>query len=501
MTDSSYMIAPGDTTDSMSMRRRLALALAQKNMQPPQIDHWTQGLAHLANNAISGYQIGALDREEKEETAKGNALLAQLFSGGQPGAAPTSPTSAPASAGGFGEAIAGIESGGKYDALGPQTKTGDRAFGKYQVMGANVPEWTKAHLGRPMTPEEFLADPKAQDAVFQGQFGQYAQKYGPEGAARAWFAGEGGMNDLGRKDQLGTSVGQYGQRFAQALQTQPESAQGAPNRDAVIQMLGNRRTAPIAQGIIQKSVGAQFEPVKPTDEMREYDLYRKQGGKESFYDYKTGLKRAGAIQNTVQIDQKGETEFSKESGKLQAKRFNDLAEDAPAAKQMLSDVETLRELGAKIETGKGAEARAALGPYAKALGIDVQGLDEIQGYEAIVNRVAPNLRVKGSGAQSDFELKNFMKSLPSIGNTPGGNEIAQKVLEGLYQNKITAAEIGAKALNGEVTRTQAEKMLRDLPDPMKEWREFNKATKASSPSAAPDRSAVEQEMRRRGLLK
>lgn len=119
----------------------------------------------------------------------------------------------------FRDAIAGIESAGSgdYSAIGPQTKTGDRAIGRYQVMGANVPEWTKAALGRSMTPQEFAASPEAQDAVFDHRFGQYVQKYGPEGAAKAWFAGEGGMKSGGARDQLGTSVDQYGQKFMRGM--------------------------------------------------------------------------------------------------------------------------------------------------------------------------------------------------------------------------------------------------------------------------------------------
>ena len=117
------------------------------------------------------------------------------------------------------DAIASIESAGSgdYSALGPQTKTGDRAVGRYQVMGANIPEWTKAALGRSMTPEEFAASPEAQDAVFDHRFGQYAEKYGPEGAARAWFAGEGGMNKGGARDSLGTTVDEYGQKFSRNM--------------------------------------------------------------------------------------------------------------------------------------------------------------------------------------------------------------------------------------------------------------------------------------------
>lgn len=117
----------------------------------------------------------------------------------------------------FKRAIATIESGQKYDKLGPVTRSGDRALGKYQVMGANVGPWTEAALGERLTPQEFLNNPKAQEAVFEHRFGSYVQKYGPEGAARAWFAGEKGMHNSAARDQLGTSVGNYGQRFTQLV--------------------------------------------------------------------------------------------------------------------------------------------------------------------------------------------------------------------------------------------------------------------------------------------
>jgi hypothetical protein len=46
------------------------------------------------------------------------------------------------------QAIKDIESsGGNYGLTGPVTRSGDRAYGAYQVMGANVPEWTRKHYG------------------------------------------------------------------------------------------------------------------------------------------------------------------------------------------------------------------------------------------------------------------------------------------------------------------------------------------------------------------
>lgn len=186
---------------------------------------WAIGLSNLTNALMSGVEARRADVGQQRSRQSDIASVLGAMGGPQPQGPSVigqSTEAAPSSTGAPGNAIAGIESGGKYDILGPVTRTGDRAYGKYQVMGNNIPEWSQAALGQPMTKEQFLASPEAQDAVFNHRFGQYTNKYGPEGAARAWFAGEGGMNDLGRKDQLGTSVGDYGSRFAAALGAPPQ---------------------------------------------------------------------------------------------------------------------------------------------------------------------------------------------------------------------------------------------------------------------------------------
>lgn len=112
-------------------------------------------------------------------------------------------------------AISGNESGGRYNALGPMQKNGDRAYGKYQVMGSNIGSWTEKALGRRMTPQEFLADEHAQDAVFDKIFGDYVKQYGnPQDAASAWFSGRPRSQVSGSTtDSLGTSVDEYVRRF------------------------------------------------------------------------------------------------------------------------------------------------------------------------------------------------------------------------------------------------------------------------------------------------
>jgi hypothetical protein len=116
-------------------------------------------------------------------------------------------------------AITNIESGGRYDLLGPvANSSGDRAYGRYQVMGANVGPWTEEALGYRMTPQQFLADPAAQDAVFDHVFGGYVDRYGPEGAARAWFTGS--PTGTGT-DVLGTTADAYVAMFNGGQSGQP----------------------------------------------------------------------------------------------------------------------------------------------------------------------------------------------------------------------------------------------------------------------------------------
>jgi len=85
----------------------------------------------------------------------------------------------------FRNAIIGQESGGVYSKVNKSSG----ALGKYQVMPINVASWSKAALGYSVTPAQYLHSPQIQDAVASHQLQQYYSKWGPAGAAVAWYAG------------------------------------------------------------------------------------------------------------------------------------------------------------------------------------------------------------------------------------------------------------------------------------------------------------------------
>lgn len=178
-------------------------------------------------------QVAKLAIDQKREEGFGNLVNGAFGTGSTPSAPRVSPPApggpaagaslngGPALTGSIGDyakAIQSNESGGNYQALGPVTRTGDRAYGAYQVMGANIPQWTKEALGQPMTPEQFLQSKEAQDKVFQHRFGGYVEKYGnPQDAASAWFTGRPQAQGGSSRDVLGTTGNSYVAKFNNAL--------------------------------------------------------------------------------------------------------------------------------------------------------------------------------------------------------------------------------------------------------------------------------------------
>jgi len=222
-------------------------------------------------------------------------------------------------------------------------------------------------------------------------------------------------------------------------------------------------------------------PFETTTDITEYNLYRKQeedAGRTpiDFTSWSRENKRAGASQNNVTVGS-GENggAFQKKADEKAAERFDEIQANAASAPQMIADMEMLTELGKNIGTGKVAEFKAMAGPYAEAIGVDIEGLGEAQAYKAIVARIAPQMRPAGAGATSDFDAKQYLASLPSLGNSPEGNAVISATTQAIAENKLKAAEIATRAQKGEIKWQDADKEIRDLPNPYAAFKDFNKA--------------------------
>ena len=201
-------------------------------------------------------------------------------------------------------------------------------------------------------------------------------------------------------------------------------------------------------------------------------------------DWLTSYKKSGA--QNVTIDQKTEGEFEKKVAEGQAKLFNGMAEEGVNAKAELGQIRTLRGQIEALPGGFLGGAQALASQYGIKLGPQASNIEAAQ---AIISKLVPSQKAPGSGTISDRDLDLFKSSLPALSNTPGGNKMILDTMEALSIHKQRQSDIATQVLTGEMTRKDAMKALRDMPDPLeavtKSIREMKKAGPAGGVSAGP----------------
>lgn len=237
------------------------------------------------------------------------------------------------------------------------------------------------------------------------------------------------------------------------------------------------------------------EAHRQTDDIREYNLYVEQtkaagNAPEDFTTWLRKGKEAGATKVNVG---ENSNKFSEESDKEAAKRIATIVDEGANAPQMIGDMQLLIDLGTKVGTGKMAEFKLALGPYAEMAGIEIDGLSDAQAYDAVTSRLAPQMRPAGAGATSDFDAKQYLKSIPSLGRTTEGNEIIAGTMKAVAENKLAAAEIAARAQRGEISWQDAEAEIRKLPNPYDRFKEYQKAQQSPNDGGANIQSVKSKE--------
>lgn len=225
-----------------------------------------------------------------------------------------------------------------------------------------------------------------------------------------------------------------------------------------------------------------------TTGMKEYNFAKQQGYPGTFAQYELEQKAAGRPTTTINNgDNSGA--FAKKADEEAATRIGGYVSEGANAAQMLGDVQQLADLGKQINTGKGAQVLLSLGPYAESLGIDIKGLGPEQAFNSIVSRLAPSMRPTGSGSSSDTDVRMFLQSLPSLGNTQDGNAMISSTLASVQQHKMAAADIASKSLipkeQGGITWQEAESQIRKLPNPYQGFNEYRKTHQAGDAAPAP----------------
>jgi hypothetical protein len=256
-----------------------------------------------------------------------------------------------------------------------------------------------------------------------------------------------------------------------AQSSQPMTKYGV-SPELLTKMFANPNTRDLALSAIKTASAGTDQPAA----VKEYLFAVQQGYGGSFSDWQRENK-SGATVNVNTGENSGA--FAKKSDELAAARLDEIVKGGQDAQTFTGDLMQLSDIAKTLKTGKEAEFLAAVGPFANALGISTEGLSEAQAYDAIVSRMAPAMRIPGSGASSDFDARQFLKSLPALGNTPDGNALIIQTFTNIQNAKMNAAEIASQAQMGQISWQEADKQIRALGNPFQAFKEATAQTRKS----------------------
>ena len=236
------------------------------------------------------------------------------------------------------------------------------------------------------------------------------------------------------------------------------------------------------------------KPDQPAD-VQEYEYYvqsEKAAGRQPLgpLEYQQALRRSGANSTSVNIDQKAEGAFDKKLAEKQAETFDVMASEGINSR---ADLGVINELDTLLQ-GQGGTLTGLSGTLAK-YGIGGEGVDDLQAAQALINKLIPSQRAPGSGSMSDRDVEMFTRSLPSLWNSPGGNAKIVNVMRGLATYKQQQGEIADQVITGDMSRQEARRALRDLPNPLADMKpkEEGTATPSQNPSQTSTQPISEQD--------
>lgn len=182
----------------------------------------------------------------------------------------------------------------------------------------------------------------------------------------------------------------------------------------------------------------------------------------------------------------GGDEFAKGAAKANVDRFSTMRDAGDNSRTSLADIQRLRTLSTAIgNPGQGANVQKLLGPYLTSLKIDSNGLDELQQYNSVLQKLAPQMHVPGTGSQSDIEFKGAVASLGDPSMTQTARAAIIDGLEATHRYNVARSKIANAALSGKITPADASDQLEALPDPLKNFAAYKEAHPEEFPGAAP----------------
>ena len=206
----------------------------------------------------------------------------------------------------------------------------------------------------------------------------------------------------------------------------------------------------------------------PTSTQKEYASYRKQTIENgevpiSQLDYDLKLRQAGKTEVNIKNDAEKKEEVERAASVT--KFLSGVADSAPATARRASDLDMLGRLVSRTRTAQGTTLRATLDGVGKELGLSSGELKtKADAINAIVNRLAPQMREPGTGTVSDADLRGFLAALPSLSATPEGNQLILGALKRATDVDRERTRIAAQWQAGKVSAADARSKIADIDE-------------------------------------
>lgn len=155
-----------------------------------------------------------------------------------------------------------------------------------------------------------------------------------------------------------------------------------------------------------------------------------------------------------------------------AETFNTLIDTGSQAQVAAAKINQLDGLLSNAPQGM----QGGLVSMAASVGLPVEGADEVQAAEALINQLVPQQRPAGSGTMSDADLELFKKSLPRIINQPGGNKLIIDTMKAINEYTIKQGEIANMVATGQLNPAEGRAALYALPNPLENMPKASETT-------------------------
>ena len=233
---------------------------------------------------------------------------------------------------------------------------------------------------------------------------------------------------------------------------------------AILNQIDKDQTLTEAQRVAFKQDPAAYikfvapGPREYPEAVRNYQFYVQQeqaAGRQpkTYEEYQNALKKAGA--QTISIGAEGEPdtktlmELSKDEGARLSKQLG----AATTAAGLRQDIEYMKELLTIAPQGP------IVGRLAQAFpGVSIAG----DALNSVINRLAPTLRIEGSGATSDKDYEAILKGLPALRNRPEANALIAEAIDAKAGLMTRRGDIINAWQNREIDAKEMRKQLRDI---------------------------------------